>query len=378
MNLTLGMRYPFQRLSDTNAPYAEALMKAARRVVESGWYLLGNETEALERELAAFTGTNHAIGTANGLEAIRLIFRALIELGRLRPGDSVLVPANTFIASVLPLTQLGLVVRLVDPDPATMSVSLSAMAQAADADTRAVLAVHLYGYPAYDREGFDALRAKGIILVEDNAQAIGAEVFDPVDEIWKRTGSLGLASAVSFYPAKNIGALGDAGAVATSDDELADTVRCLANYGGAVKYHYPLQGYNSRIDEMQAAFLRVKLPYAVRERERREATARAYDEAVSNPGVVLPPRQAGLRQAWHQYVVRCVDRDRLARFLAGHGVETMIHYPVPPHRQECYAGVFPERFPVADRLAGEVLSLPIANVSSSEAREIASFINSFE
>ncbi len=371
------MSYPFQRLSDTNAYLSDQLMEAARRVVESGWYLLGRETEAFERELADFTGTHYAVGTANGLEAIRLIFRALIETGRLRPGDSVLVPSNTFIASVLPLTQLGLTVRLVDPDPDTMSVNLSSMVRAADTSVRAVVAVHLYGYPAYDPEGLAALHDNGILLVEDNAQAIGAEIFDPADNNWHRTGSLGVASAVSFYPAKNIGALGDAGAVTTSDTELADTIRQLSNYGGSMKYHYPLQGYNSRIDEIQAAFLRVKLPYALEEREHREATAKAYDESISNPAIILPPRHDGLRQAWHQYVVRCQERDRLASFLAENGVETMIHYPIPPHRQKCYQGTLTGDFPVADRLAKEVLSLPIANVSPEEAQEIASIINRF-
>ncbi len=370
--------FPFQRLADTNARFAERLKEAACRVIDSGWYLMGPETKAFEEELALFLGTGHAVGTANGLEAIRLTFKALMELGRLKPGDGVLVPANTFIASVLPLTQLGLKPRPVDPDYSTMSVSLSMMADAADADTRAALPVHLYGFPAYDAEGLERLKNAGIIIVEDNAQAIGAEINISGRDTSIRTGSIGDAAAISFYPAKNIGALGDAGAVVTSDPVLAETVRQLSNYGGSRKYRYDFQGFNSRMDEMQAAMLRVKLPDTVAERDRREASAQEYDRAITNPLITKPPRDRHFRQAWHQYVVRCTRRDELAEHLRHNGVETMIHYPLPPHRQRCYEGKIVGHFPVADRLADEVLSLPIANITPYDAKEISSIINRFK
>lgn len=370
-------QHHFQRLAETNSRYADRLKEAANRVIESGWYLTGPETKAFESELAKFAGTRHAVGTANGLEAIRLTFRALLELGRLKPGDGVLVPANTFIASVLPLTQLGLRPQLVDPDYDTMSVNLSMMADAANESTRAALPVHLYGFPAYDREGLDRLREQGIVIVEDNAQAIGAEITDTVTGNAIRTGSIGHAAATSFYPAKNIGALGDAGAVTTDDPEIAETVRTLSNYGGNRKYHYELLGYNSRMDELQAALLRVKLPDAYAERDRREAAAQAYDHAITNPLVTLPPRRKGFRQAWHQYVVRCSRRDQLAAYLADNGVETMIHYPVPPHLQKCYEGILTGNYPNAEKLAKETLSLPIANLSPADAEEISFIINNF-
>lgn len=371
-------RYHFQRLSETNSPIVRELNEAASRVIASGQYLLGGETDRFERLLADSLQMDHAVGTANGLEAIRLIFRALIEDGRISPGDKVLVPANTFIASMLPLTQLGLKPQPVDPDPDTMSVNMSAFAKAADRSTKAVLAVHLYGFPAYDHEGYELLRQRGMIIVEDNAQAIGAEIFDQSRGNWRPTGSLGDASAISFYPAKNIGALGDAGAALCADSRLAGIIRELANYGGSRKYHYDYLGYNSRIDEIQAAMLCVKIPHTKDERDRRETTALAYDRGITNPLITKPPRDSKFRQAWHQYVVRTDRRDEFSEYLAANGVETMIHYPVPPHRQRCYAGILTGNYPVADRLASEVLSLPIANTSADEANEISQIINRFK
>ncbi len=370
--------FPFQQLSTTNERFAKELHEAACRVIDSGRYLLGEETHAFETELSQFIGSAHAVATANGLEAIRLIFAAYIEMGRLHPGDGVLVPANTFIASLLPLSQLGLRPLLVDPDARTMSVSLSKFASEITPDVKAVLAVHLYGLPSFTPEGLNYLRSKNIILVEDNAQAIGAEVFDPTTGKTIRTGNMGDAAAFSFYPAKNIGALGDGGAVTTSDSDLAKTIRQLSNYGGSRKYHYDMKGFNSRMDEIQAAFLRVKLPHTMEERERREAAAAAYDSSIEHRDIILPSRHPNLRQAWHQYVVRTPERDRLARFLTAQGVETMIHYPIPPHLQKCYVGQFPGSFPIAEKLATEILSLPIANINSQDAIEIAQIINSFK
>lgn len=371
-------RYNFQQLSESNRALNSELKRAAERVIDSGRYLLGEECREFEREFAEALGTEYAVGTANGLEAIRLIFRGLMELGELKEGDGVAVAANTFIASILPLSQLGLVPQLVEPDYETMSVSFSRLAASANAKTKAVLAVHLYGYPTFDNAGLKALRDKGLLIVEDNAQAIGAEVFDREQGIWRNCGSLGDASATSFYPAKNIGALGDAGAVATSRKELAEVVRELSNYGGSRKYHYDYQGYNSRLDELQAAMLRVKLPYAKAERNKRAAAARIYSDMISHPEIILPPENEDFRQAWHQYVVRTSRREELRKYLEDNGVETMIHYPIPPHKQRCYAGTFKDSYPVAEQLSEEVLSLPIANISEADAKDISLIINRFK
>lgn len=367
--------YKFQDLADSNRSLMPQLEEASRRVIESGRYLHGPETEAFESEIAQHIGTDYAVSTSNGLSAIRLMFRALIETGQLRPGDGVLVPANTFIASILPLTELGLLVQPVDPDYGTMTVTASRMAECATPATRAALLVHLYGYPAWDAEGAEALRSKGILLLEDNAQAIGAAVGTP--EGLRPTGSLGIASAISFYPGKNIGALGDAGAVNTDDKKIAQLVEELANYGGSRRYYYDYLGYNNRIDEIQAAFLRVKLPHIGEERSRREAAAKEYLAAIRNPHVTLPPVPTNGLHGWHQFVVRTPRRDELQKYLADNGVQTLIHYPVPPHRQKCYQGLIEGEFPVADRLADEVLSLPIANITPADAREIAEIINRF-
>lgn len=364
------MKYPFQELKITNSRYSEQLKQAAAEVIDSGWYLNGRHTAAFEQELAEIIGVACAIGTGNGLDALRLIFRAYIELGRLHPGDEVLAPANTFIATILPLSDLGLKVRLLDPSPRTHGIDLAKAEKAVGPDTRAIAVTHLYGTPSWDFEAAARLREKGIILVEDNAQAIGAEFAG------RPTGSLGDASAISFYPAKNIGALGDGGAVCTADSRLADTIRALHDYGSDRRYHYPMRGYNSRIDELQAAFLRIKLRDLDSISARRAEIAGIYDKYITNPLIDKPEIFADRRQVWHQYVVVTPKRDLLADYLSGCGVGTGIHYPIPPHLQPCYRNLAPEgSLPVAEGLAKSVLSLPIADISPDGAAEVAEFIN---
>lgn len=366
------MRYPFLDLETVNRPWMESLKDLAAGVIHSGRYIGGPEVERFEQSLASITGTAHCVGCANGLDAIRLIFRALIELGRLKPGDEVAVPANTYIASVLAVTDCGLKPLFVEPDADTMNISGHTLRSAVTDSTKAVLTVHLYGRPAYDAEMARLVNERSLILVEDNAQAIGAHAFNGLS-----TGGLGVAGAFSFYPTKNIGALGDAGAVTTSDTELAAAVRALGNYGSDHRYHNIYQGLNSRLDPLQAAFLSLKLQSLDFETQRRRRIAQTYDSHITNQAIVKPLHD-DVAQVWHQYVVRTDDRDKLRSFLAEKGVGTDIHYPVPPHRQPCYHQYANLDLPVAERMAAQVLSLPISACTSEEdAAQIASIINEF-
>ena len=370
--------YPFLDLARLNAPYADRLKEAAARVIDSGRFLHGPETHAFERELAAYLGAGEAIGVSNGLDALRLIFRSYMELGRLRPGDEIIFPANTYIASILPLTELGLTAV---PSPASetdMNLDLNALEPLITPRTRGVLLVHLYGTPCWDAAICRRLHDRGLLLIEDNAQAIGARAGSPGLNGSDLTGALGDAAAISFYPTKNLGALGDGGAVVTSDPALASTVRALANYGSDRRYHNIYRGYNNRLDEIQAAFLRVKLEDLDEESRRRAEAAEAYSGAISTPWVQTPGIFPGCRQVWHQYVVRSSRRDALREYLECHGISTDIHYAVPPHLQPCYEGAFSGSalIPTAE-MAATLLSLPIAAITPDDARHIASVINSF-
>lgn len=367
---------PFQDLKLTNTPRMEEYVAAATRVLRSGRYIGGEEVEAFARELAELLGAAYCVPVSNGLDALRLIFRAYIELGRLQPGDEVIIPANTFIASFLAVTDCGLTAVAADVDPSTFCLDFSRLPLSPR--TRAVLPVHLYGRPCWDPEAVSDLREQDILVVEDAAQAIGASAGSLM------AGNLGDAAAFSFYPAKNIGAFGDAGAVVTSDPDLARTVKALANYGSLQKYHHELCGLNCRMDPLQAALLRVKLPHVEEITRQRNARAALYSELITNLDITLPsPSQPGTTSAWHQYVVRHPRRDALRRYLEEHGVMTEIHYPVPCHRQPCCAShpllrVPAEGVPTAEELAREILSLPIADVSEEEIARISALLNEFK
>ncbi|MDE6206386.1 MAG: DegT/DnrJ/EryC1/StrS family aminotransferase [Muribaculaceae bacterium] len=371
------MKYPFFDLGAATAACADDLKAAAARVIDSGRYIGGAECEAFEAELAAATGVPYAVGVSNGLDALRLIFKALILLGRLSEGDEVIVPANTYIASVLAVTDAGLVPVFVEPDPRTLNIDSSRIEEVINLRTRAILTVHLYGRVAYDTTMREVAENYGLIVVEDNAQAIGAESAVAAPSGAVKAGALGMAAAFSFYPTKNIGAIGDAGAVTTSDRELADAVRALANYGSDRRYHNIYQGYNCRLDPIQAAFLRVKLAHLDDETARRRAVAAAYSEAIDSPYVTTPLLDAPDRSVWHQYVIRSKHREALRKYLEDNGVATDIHYAVPPHRQPCYVEYAHLQLPVTEQLADEVLSLPIATASIDDARAIARIINNF-
>ncbi len=373
------MKYPFLQLSDITLPLADRLTEAASDVIRSGWFLHGPHTRALEARMAAICETSHCVAVSNGLDAIRLSVRALMELGRLKKGDEVLVPGNTYIASILPLTELGLRPVIVEPSERDFNLDWAEAERLVTSRTRALMAVHLYGTPCWDAEAARRLVSKGITIIEDNAQAIGALSSATGLHGTKATGGLGHIAATSFYPTKNIGALGDAGAVTTSDPELAATVRTLANYGADRRYHNVMTGYNCRIDELQAAMLEVKLDHLDDISRARGEAARAYAESLDNPLVTPPAILPDCRQVWHQYVVRVPAgrRDHFRQWLADRGVGTDIHYAVPPHLQPCYYPTLGTTHPRTELLASEVVSLPIGAVTPQQASEIAAIINQY-
>ncbi|QEO97023.1 aminotransferase [Xanthomonas oryzae pv. oryzicola] len=347
------MDVPFLDVRAVNARYADELKAAAARVIDSGWYVLGQELAAFEDEFAGYCGTTHAVGVGNGLDALALILRGYRELGVLREGDEIIVPANTFIATFLAISQNHLVLVPVEPDPLTFNLDPVRVEKAIGPRTRAIMAVHLYGQLA-DMQALQTLAHRyGLLLIEDAAQAHGASAQG------RRAGAFGDAAAFSFFPTKNLGALGDGGAVTTSDARLAERIRALRNYGSEVKYHHLCQGVNSRLDEMQAAFLRVKLGYLEEEIALRRAVAQRYLQGIDHPLIVLPTLVAEQQHVWHLFVVRSPQRDALQQHLLQQGIHTQIHYPVPPHRQPAYATLGQACLSLSDRLHQEVLSLPM-------------------
>ena len=364
------------------------LEEAASRVIRSGCYLHGPETAAFERELAESCSARYAIGVSNGLDALRLIIRGYIENGRLRKGDAVMVAANTYIATVIPITEFGLVPVFVEPDPVTMNFSWSDAVRFLEENdkgegplaVRCAIITHLYGTPCWNLDAAEQMRRHGILIVEDNAQAIGALTSECGLNGTRHTGNLADASAFSFYPTKNVGALGDAGAVVTDDSQLAATVRALANYGTDRRYHNLYAGYNCRIDELQAAMLRIKLRHMDDETSRRRDVASVYGSEIGNPLVTLPRIFPDMGQVWHQYVILVPPevRDRMREYLAGRGVPTDVHYPDPPYLQPCYSEQYrPAGDTLSIRLSRSCISLPIANITPAQAKDVARIINEF-
>lgn len=356
----------FLDLDTINRRLDAEIQQALSRVLKSGRYILGNEVEAFEAEFATYCEVDHCIGVGNGLDALTLILRAL-ELG---PGDEIIVPANTFIASALAVVEVGCKPVLVDPDPETMTLDPARVAGVISSRTKAIMPVHLYGH-ACDVAGIEALTRKhNLKVVEDAAQAHGARLHG------RRVGSFGHAAAFSFYPSKNLGALGDGGAVVTSDAAVAKRVRYLRNYGSSRKYIHETKGTNSRLDELQAAVLRTKLPSLDRDNDRRRKMAQIYLRTISHGAIRLPRVSEGGDPVWHLFVVRCQQRDNLARYLADSGVETMIHYPVPIHRQLAFSELSELSLPVTGTLSQEILSLPISPVlSEADAIRVATLVN---
>ena len=371
-------RYPFLDLALTNAPYADELKAAAADVIESGRYLHGKQTELLEQEIAQLCQTRNCVGVSNGLDALRLILRAYKEMGFMHDGDEVIVPANTYIASVLAISDNGLTPVLCDVREDTMNMDSRLLDGLITPRTRAIMPVHLYGTPCWDNELVRVAREHDLRIIEDNAQAIGAVSNTAGLNGTFITGGLGDVAGISFYPTKNLGALGDGGAVVTNDDTLAATVKALANYGSDRRYHNIHTGYNCRLDEIQAALLRVKLRYLEHENSTRAAVAQAYHDSIDNPRVKAPCIFEGIKQTWHQFVVRVEGRDDFRAYLDGQGIGTDIHYAIPPHRQPCYQGLMHAPLPVTERLADEIVSLPIAHpITPDDARAIAAVINQY-
>lgn len=365
---------PFLELKHVTAAHSEEIQEAVRRVVDSGWYLQGEENARFEHEYADYIGTKHCVGVANGLDALTWIFRAYIELGRLAPGDEVIVPANTFIATILAITDNGLKPVLVEPDVKTLEMDDNLIEQSISSRTKAICIVHLYGRCAYSEKVRLLCDKYSLLFIEDNAQAHGCRIPDG-----RRTGSLGDAAGHSFYPGKNLGALGDGGAVTTNDPELAKTVRSLANYGSSKKYVFQYCGRNSRLDEIQAAILSVKLKYLDEDNAKRAKVADYYYDHLSGiPGIILPARLPDKQNVYHLFPILCERRDELQQFLTEHGVQTVIHYPIPPHRQACYREWNDLSLPITEMIAGQELSLPISPVMTlDEADTVVSAISLF-
>lgn len=346
------------------------LRQAIDEVLQSGWYLKGEATHRFEQHYADFIGTKFCIGCANGLDALTLIFRAYKEMGIMKDGDEVIVPANTFIASILAITDNNLVPVMVEPDIKTLEIDDRLIEQAITTRTRAIMVVHLYGRCAYTDKIGELCKRYNLRLIEDNAQAHGCTFGN------RKTGSLGDAAGHSFYPGKNLGALGDAGAVTTNVEELARVIAALGNYGSHQKYVHDYAGRNSRIDELQAAMLNVKLKYLDTENQRRKQIASIYINKVKNPSIYIPQSERDC--VWHIFPVFCERRDELKQYLGSHGVETQIHYPIPPHMQHCYSRWNSISLPVTERLSREELSLPCHQMmTDKDAEMIAEIINLF-
>lgn len=363
----------FLDLQKINLSHQQEIEEKLLQVFRSGWYLLGNEVKNFETNLATYIGAPNAIGVANGLDALRLIFRAYLELGQLKVGDEVIVPANTYIASILAITDNRLKPVFAEPEIGNYNLDISKVEALITPKTKAIMVVHLYGQVCWSQE-LEALAKKhNLKIIEDNAQSIGAE--------WNgiKTGNLGDAAGFSFYPGKNLGALGDAGAVTCKDSLLAKTIRTVANYGSQEKYVNKFQGLNSRVDEIQAAVLDIKLKYIDAENDRRREIAEQYISGITNPKIILPNSPAESKEhVWHLFVVRTEKRDELQKYLLENGVQTLIHYPIPPHKQKAYKYYNNLSFPITEKIHNQVLSLPISPVmDDNDINKVIALINAY-
>lgn len=364
----------FLDLQKINAQYETEIQAAMQEVLSSGWYILGTAVKEFEAAYATYCGVKHCIGVANGLDALILILNGYMELGRLKIGDEIIVPANTFIATVLAISKVGCKPVLVEPNADNFLLDAEQVAAAITPKTKAIMPVHLYGQLTPMKGLQDLAKQHQLLIIEDAAQAHGAQQSDG-----SRAGALGDAAGFSFYPGKNLGALGDAGAITTNDDELANVVRILRNYGSEKKYHNQLVGVNSRLDELQAAILRVKLRHLEAETKARRAVAKAYDEGIKHPKVSLPTWQHAVADhVFHLYVIRCQERDALQVYLKEQGIQTLVHYPIPPHKQAAYGHLNEASLPITEAIHEEVLSLPMSPVlTEEEIKKVIETLNNY-
>ncbi|MEI6092037.1 MAG: DegT/DnrJ/EryC1/StrS family aminotransferase [bacterium] len=370
----------FLDLQKINTQYEAEIKEAVNRVIDSGWYLQGKENERFEANYATYIGSKNCIGVANGLDALIWILRAYIEMGVMQEGDEVIVPANTYIASILAVTENNLKPVLVEPNINTFQIDDSLIEQAITSRTKAIMIVHLYGQCAYTENIGELCKKYKLKLIEDNAQAVGciySAVSGKQQVSRRKTGSLGDAAGHSFYPGKNLGALGDGGAVTTNDDELAKVVRALANYGSSQKYVFNYTGRNSRLDEIQAAILDVKLKYLDADTEKRKQVADYYLENIKHPDIILPQRKDRDSHVFHLFPIRTKRRDELQHYLTEKGIQTLIHYPIPPHLQECYSEFSSLSLPITEQIHLEELSLPMSPVMTEEEKVVYA-INCFK
>ena len=376
----------FLDLQKINAQYADEIKQSISRVIDSGWYLLGDEVSTFEKNYANYIGTNHCIGVANGLDALRLILRAYIEMGFLEERDEVIVPANTYIASILAITENRLVPIFVEPNILTYQIDENLIESAITSKTKAIMIVHLYGQCAYTDKIGEICEKYNLKLIEDNAQAHGCVYSETRDNIHiqRKTGSLGDAAGHSFYPGKNLGALGDGGAVTTSNEELANVIRAISNYGSTKKYFCNYQGLNSRLDEIQAAVLNVKLKYLDSEIKSRVRIAEYYCKNIKHPDIILPIIDFELSNincfshVFHIFPIRTFRRNELQEYLSKNGIQSLIHYPIPPHKQKCYEIWKDLPLNITERIHNEELSIPIsAVISEFEVKNIVKLINLF-
>jgi len=373
------MIYNFLDIAKINIRFEKEMLNKFRNMITEGQYILGSELSAFESDYSKYIGTKYCIGVGNGLDALRLIFRAFIEMGIINIGDEVIIPANTYIASILAVTENGLKPVFVEPDINTYNIDPDLIEQAINKKTKAIMIVHLYGQNSMTKKISELAKSYNLKLIEDNAQSHGT-VFHG-----KRTGSLGDAAGHSFYPGKLLGALGDGGAVTTDDDELAYIIKSIRNYGSEKKYIHNYKGLNSRLDELQAAFLRIKLPYLDSDKQVRRKIASYYSKYLDPDKFILPklidnsqPIIDNVTHSWHLYVIRHPERDRLQKYLLDKGIETIIHYPIPPHKQKAYQEFSHLSLPVTEKISKEVLSLPISQVQTVEDTErIVRILNEF-
>jgi len=371
----------FLDLQKMNTCYASQLKEVASKVIDSGWYLQGENLKAFEVNLSEYTGSKYAVSVGNGLDALRLIFKAYLEIGFMVEGDEVIVPANTYIASILAITDNGLKPVFVEPNLDSYNLDISKIEEKISSRTKAIMVVHLYGQVCWSEELDNISKKYSLKIVEDNAQAIGAEFLYSNGDI-KRTGSLGHAAGFSFYPGKNLGALGDAGAVTTNNKELAEIVRALGNYGSKEKYINEYQGLNSRMDEIQAAFLNLKIKFIESDNQKRREIAQDYIQNIKNSSITLPFIQGDISNnkshTWHLFVIRTSDREKLREYLLQNGIQSLVHYPIPPHKQKAYREFNHLVLPITEKIHREVLSLPISPVlTKNETLKVIKILNDF-